>query len=118
MQKLMTQPGFVAALDQSGGSTPHALALYGIKDRAWMEDDEMFDLAGRRPALLLPARQRAKTRLRTRPPRRTDRAAVEPRKRASHGFQRARRLCREGEVGDGARWPPLWAGYWRHKAPR
>jgi fructose-bisphosphate aldolase, class I len=44
MQKMKTQPGFVAALDQSGGSTPHALALYGINDRAWKGDDEMFDL--------------------------------------------------------------------------
>jgi fructose-bisphosphate aldolase, class I len=44
MQKLKTQPGFVAALDQSGGSTPHALALYGIKDHAWKDDDEMFEL--------------------------------------------------------------------------
>ncbi len=44
MQKMKTQPGFVAALDQSGGSTPHALALYGIKDHAWKNDDEMFDL--------------------------------------------------------------------------
>jgi len=44
MQKMKTQPGFVAALDQSGGSTPHALALYGIKDHAWKDDDEMFDL--------------------------------------------------------------------------
>jgi fructose-bisphosphate aldolase class I len=44
MQKIKTQPGFIAALDQSGGSTPHALALYGIKDHAWQDDDEMFDL--------------------------------------------------------------------------
>jgi fructose-bisphosphate aldolase class I len=44
MQKMQTQPGFVAALDQSGGSTPHALALYGIKDHAWKDDDEMFAL--------------------------------------------------------------------------
>lgn len=42
MQKMKTQPGFVAALDQSGGSTPHALALHGIKDHAWKDDDEMF----------------------------------------------------------------------------
>jgi hypothetical protein len=41
---MKTQPGFVAALDQSGGSTPHALALYGIKDHAWKDDDEMFEL--------------------------------------------------------------------------
>jgi fructose-bisphosphate aldolase class I len=44
MQKMKTQPGFIAALDQSGGSTPHALALYGIKDHAWKDDDEMFHL--------------------------------------------------------------------------
>jgi fructose-bisphosphate aldolase, class I len=43
-QKMKTQPGFIAALDQSGGSTPHALALYGIKDHSWKDDDEMFDL--------------------------------------------------------------------------
>jgi fructose-bisphosphate aldolase class I len=44
MQKMKKQPGFVAALDQSGGSTPHALALYGIKDHSWNDDDEMFEL--------------------------------------------------------------------------
>jgi len=41
---MKTHPGFIAALDQSGGSTPHALALYGIKDHSWADDDEMFDL--------------------------------------------------------------------------
>jgi fructose-bisphosphate aldolase class I len=44
VQKMKTHPGFIAALDQSGGSTPHALALYGIKDHSWTDDDEMFDL--------------------------------------------------------------------------
>ena len=44
MQKMKSQPGFIAALDQSGGSTPHALALYGIKDHTWKDDDEMFEL--------------------------------------------------------------------------
>src|SRR6516162_2492755 len=44
LQKMKTHPGFIAALDQSGGSTPHALALYGIKDHSWVDDDEMFDL--------------------------------------------------------------------------
>ncbi|MBV8358567.1 MAG: class I fructose-bisphosphate aldolase, partial [Deltaproteobacteria bacterium] len=44
LQKMKTHPGFIAALDQSGGSTPHALALYGIKDQSWADDDEMFDL--------------------------------------------------------------------------
>ena len=36
--------GFVAALDQSGGSTPKALGLYGIDQGAWSSDAEMFDL--------------------------------------------------------------------------
>ena len=45
MQKMKTQDGFVAALDQSGGSTPGALKLYGVKDHFWKDDDEMFELA-------------------------------------------------------------------------
>jgi fructose-bisphosphate aldolase class I len=36
--------GFIAALDQSGGSTPKALKLYGVEDDAWSSEDEMFDL--------------------------------------------------------------------------
>ena len=44
MQKMTNEPGFVAALDQSGGSTPHALGLYGIQDHSWKDNDEMFDL--------------------------------------------------------------------------
>ncbi|MEJ2327252.1 MAG: hypothetical protein P8Y25_10720, partial [Chromatiaceae bacterium] len=44
LQKMKAYPGFIAALDQSGGSTPHALALYGIKDHSWADDNEMFDL--------------------------------------------------------------------------
>ena len=39
---MKTQPGFVAALDQSGGSTPKALAAYGIEQSAWSTDEEMF----------------------------------------------------------------------------
>jgi fructose-bisphosphate aldolase, class I len=42
LQKMRSHPGFIAALDQSGGSTPKALALYGIKEDAWSNDDEMF----------------------------------------------------------------------------
>jgi len=42
LQKMKTQPGFVAALDQSGGSTPKALAAYGIEERAWSNEEEMF----------------------------------------------------------------------------
>jgi fructose-bisphosphate aldolase class I len=36
--------GFIAALDQSGGSTPKALKAYGIPDGSWHNEDEMFDL--------------------------------------------------------------------------
>jgi fructose-bisphosphate aldolase class 1 len=42
LQKMKTQPGFIAALDQSGGSTPKALAAYGIKEGAWSNEAEMF----------------------------------------------------------------------------
>jgi len=44
LQKMQTHPGFIAALDQSGGSTPNALRLYGIKEGAWSNEDEMFAL--------------------------------------------------------------------------
>jgi fructose-bisphosphate aldolase class I len=43
-EKMKTHPGFIAALDQSGGSTPGALRLYGIKEGAWSNEDEMFVL--------------------------------------------------------------------------
>src|SRR5262245_35143063 len=42
LQKMRAHPGFIAALDQCGGSTPGSLRLYGIKDDAWSNDDEMF----------------------------------------------------------------------------
>jgi fructose-bisphosphate aldolase, class I len=44
LQKMKKQPGFIAALDQSGGSTPHALQLYGIKAGSWSNDEGMYDL--------------------------------------------------------------------------
>jgi fructose-bisphosphate aldolase class I len=43
-RKMATQDGFIAALDQSGGSTPKALNLYGIKSDAWASEDEMYAL--------------------------------------------------------------------------
>lgn len=43
-QQAAQKDGFVAALDQSGGSTPKALKLYGIEDDAWTSDEEMFGL--------------------------------------------------------------------------
>lgn len=42
--KARSGAGFIAALDQSGGSTPKALKLYGIAENAYSNDDEMFDL--------------------------------------------------------------------------
>ena len=39
--------GFVAALDQSGGSTPKALRLYGIAENTYSGDEQMFDLVHR-----------------------------------------------------------------------
>jgi fructose-bisphosphate aldolase class I len=44
LQKMKTHPGFVAALDQSGGSTPKALLSYGIKANAWSNEAEMFTI--------------------------------------------------------------------------
>ena len=42
--KIEQGDGFIAALDQSGGSTPKALKGYGIEEGAWSNDEEMFDL--------------------------------------------------------------------------
>jgi len=42
--KIQQGDGFIAALDQSGGSTPKALKGYGVDEGAWSNDDEMFDL--------------------------------------------------------------------------
>jgi len=44
LDKIKTKPGFIAALDQSGGSTPKALGLYGINEDAWSNDEEMFTI--------------------------------------------------------------------------
>lgn len=44
LQRMRSGAGFIAALDQSGGSTPKALELYGIDEFAYANDDEMFDL--------------------------------------------------------------------------
>ena len=42
--KMEQGEGFIAALDQSGGSTPKALHGYGVEENAWSTDEEMFDL--------------------------------------------------------------------------
>ena len=47
MQKMRSGDGFIAALDQSGGSTPRALKSYGVEEGAWSNDEEMFGLIHR-----------------------------------------------------------------------
>src|SRR5512139_4307597 len=42
--KMREGKGFIAALDQSGGSTPKALKGYGIEEGAWSSEEEMFGL--------------------------------------------------------------------------
>ena len=42
LAKIKNAPGFIAALDQSGGSTPKALGLYGVTEDAWSNDEEMY----------------------------------------------------------------------------
>lgn len=42
LEKVKSAPGFIAALDQSGGSTPKALKLYGVDESAYSNDDEMY----------------------------------------------------------------------------
>jgi fructose-bisphosphate aldolase, class I len=44
LQQMKTKPGFIAALDQSGGSTPKALNSYGINEHAWSNEAEMYAL--------------------------------------------------------------------------
>lgn len=43
LERMHSAPGFIAALDQSGGSTPKALKAYGVDESAWHNEDEMFD---------------------------------------------------------------------------
>jgi fructose-bisphosphate aldolase class I len=44
LDKMRSSPGFIAALDQSGGSTPKALADYGVKADTWSTEEQMFAL--------------------------------------------------------------------------
>ena len=44
LKKVSSDKGFIAALDQSGGSTPKALKLYGVNEDAWSNEDEMYDV--------------------------------------------------------------------------
>ena len=44
LKRMSSGQGFIAALDQSGGSTPKALKAYGLSEEAWHNEEEMFDL--------------------------------------------------------------------------
>lgn len=44
LERMRSEKGFIAALDQSGGSTPNALKSYGISESSYSNDDEMFDI--------------------------------------------------------------------------
>ena len=44
LEKIEKGQGFIAALDQSGGSTPGALKAYGVDEGAWSNEEEMFAL--------------------------------------------------------------------------
>ncbi|NMO76955.1 fructose bisphosphate aldolase [Niallia alba] len=44
LEKMKTKKGFIAALDQSGGSTPKALLHYGVAENTYTNEEEMFDL--------------------------------------------------------------------------
>ncbi len=44
LEVIRNRPGFIAALDQSGGSTPKALGLYGVSEDAWSDEAQMYDL--------------------------------------------------------------------------
>src|SRR4051812_21748381 len=53
LEKMKSHPGFIAALDQSVGSTPKALALYGTEEGAWSRADGMCPVVhGMRPGRL------------------------------------------------------------------
>lgn len=43
LEKIKTAPGFIAALDQSGGSTPNALKMYGVDESEYSGDEQMYD---------------------------------------------------------------------------
>ena len=56
LEKIKNAPGFIGALDQSGGSTPKVLGLYGVTSDDWSSDEEMFDIVhAMRPRIMTSA---------------------------------------------------------------
>ncbi len=63
LRVIRTRPGFIAALDQSGGSTPKALAQYGVDPSAWSTDDEMFAIVHQMRTRILTSASLTKDRI-------------------------------------------------------
>lgn len=58
-RKIKSQAGFLAALDQSGGSTPKVLMAYGIKEDAWSHEERMFALIHEMRARIITNRRKS-----------------------------------------------------------
>ncbi|GAC1611197.1 MAG: fructose bisphosphate aldolase [Mycobacteriales bacterium] len=56
LQKVRSAPGFIAALDQSGGSTPKALELYGLDESSWSSEQEMYALVHQMRSRIITSR--------------------------------------------------------------
>ena len=56
LTRVRSDEGFIAALDQSGGSTPKALRLYGIEESSYSGDEEMFNLMHAMRARMIKSR--------------------------------------------------------------
>ena len=62
LEQMRTHPGFIAALDQSGGSTPHALRAYRIQDDPWSNEEQMCAIVH------LPGQSQGLTKTYSKPP--------------------------------------------------
>lgn len=63
LSRMKDGKGFVAALDQSGGSTPKALKLYGVNEDAYSNDEEMFDLVHQMRTRIIKSKSFTKDRI-------------------------------------------------------
>ncbi len=63
LRVIRTRPGFIAALDQSGGSTPKALGQYGVDESAWSTDEEMFAIVHQMRTRILTSKSLTKERI-------------------------------------------------------
>ena len=83
LEKMKNGKGFIAALDQSGGSTPKALRLYGVAESAYSNDEEMFNLV-----------HEMRTRIITSPSFTSDRGRLSVGRKGNHSYPENRqRTC-------------------------